>query len=554
MLNNFCKKPKLHSEVKFMIKNASLKQKFMVLSIASLAMLSAISWISLKGIGQLDVRINHGKEISEKTTHASTSILIMSDAIKSYILNPEDKSNIKRKENADDEYVKDIQTLIQDLGNSTLIGHLNTLAEMDANELNPVENQVMKLISEGQLEDGKKYLLEVYLPIRDKYEQKFLQFAAEAQNHSAQIIKEATEEKETTILRIIGSMLGGIILSIIANGALFISVINRLTQSLSSTSSIANKLVDRSQSVSKITETVSKGAVTSAEALQETVAAVEELSSMVQLTAKNAREAADLSNQSNQVAENGEVEIKNLIGSMKDIASSSKKISDIINVIDDIAFQTNLLALNAAVEAARAGEQGRGFAVVAEAVRSLAQRSASAAKDITNLIKESSGKVEGGQKTADSAGKVLTDIVKSVKQVLSLSDQIADASREQAAGISQITKTLNELDNNTRMNAKAATEMSSEMSSVKEESQETQNQIISLNSFVTGNKIVANNEFHSKSDRKNNKNQTQLKIVKATIDKKTNINKVKSSEKIKPEQVIPFDDDDFGKVGTTEGF
>jgi methyl-accepting chemotaxis protein len=164
-------------------------------------------------------------------------------------------------------------------------------------------------------------------------------------------------------------------------------------------------------------QNLSESASASAASLEETVAALEEMSSMVRMNSDNAKQAASLSSASSDAAHKGETEMSALLDSMKEISTSSKKIEEIINVIDDISFQTNLLALNAAVEAARAGEQGKGFAVVAEAVRALAQRSALAAKDINALIKESVAQIEHGTQQADRSGEVLKNIVISVKKV-----------------------------------------------------------------------------------------------------------------------------------------
>jgi methyl-accepting chemotaxis protein len=145
--------------------------------------------------------------------------------------------------------------------------------------------------------------------------------------------------------------------------------------------------------------------------------------------------------------------VKQVVHTMNGIQESSKKIADIIGVIDSIAFQTNILALNAAVEAARAGEQGRGFAVVATEVRNLAQRSATAAKEIKELIAESVDKVDNGAKLVDTAGKTMDDVVVSFKQVTELVTEISNASREQSSGIEQVTQAVGQMDEVTQQNA-----------------------------------------------------------------------------------------------------
>jgi len=190
-----------------------------------------------------------------------------------------------------------------------------------------------------------------------------------------------------------------------------------------------------------------------ASSLEETAAAMEELTSTVKQNADNARQANQLVvSASNHAVKGGEV-VGQVVQTMGAITESSRKIADIIGVIDGIAFQTNILALNAAVEAARAGEQGRGFAVVATEVRNLAQRSAAAAKEIKDLIVDSGSKVEAGSKLVDSAGATMQDIVVSVQRVADLMGEIASASQEQSQGIAQVNATVTQMDDATQQNA-----------------------------------------------------------------------------------------------------
>ncbi|WP_374034632.1 methyl-accepting chemotaxis protein [Bdellovibrio bacteriovorus] len=220
-----------------------------------------------------------------------------------------------------------------------------------------------------------------------------------------------------------------------------------------------------SEQLSLASQQLANSSTEAAASLEETVASLEELTSMVKLNAGNASQASDLSRNSQENAVKGDHEIQGLISAMTDINKSSRKIEEIIAVIDDIAFQTNLLALNAAVEAARAGEQGKGFAVVAEAVRALAQRSSQAAKEISSLIKNSVDQIEGGAVIADRSGIALKDIVDSVVKVSALNSEIASASSEQSEGIAQISRAMNQLDQATQSNAASAEEAaaSSEM-------------------------------------------------------------------------------------------
>jgi methyl-accepting chemotaxis protein len=197
-----------------------------------------------------------------------------------------------------------------------------------------------------------------------------------------------------------------------------------------------------------------------ASSLEETASSMEELTSTVKQNADNAQQANQLAASASQVAGKGGAVVSQVVTTMASINDSSKKIVDIIAVIDGIAFQTNILALNAAVEAARAGEQGRGFAVVASEVRSLAQRSATAAKEIKELIDDSVSKVDTGSKLVNEAGTTMQEIVQSIQRVTDIMSEITAASTEQSAGIEQINQAVTEMDNVTQQNAALVEEAS----------------------------------------------------------------------------------------------
>ncbi|MFT5532616.1 MAG: methyl-accepting chemotaxis protein [Burkholderiaceae bacterium] len=190
-----------------------------------------------------------------------------------------------------------------------------------------------------------------------------------------------------------------------------------------------------------------------ASALEETASSMEELTSTVKHNADNARQANQLAATASQIAVKGGAVVAQVVETMGSINESARKIADIIGVIDGIAFQTNILALNAAVEAARAGEQGRGFAVVASEVRNLAQRSASAAKEIKSLIGDSVEKVDAGARLVDQAGATMVEVVSSVKRVSDIISEITAASQEQTAGINQINQAIMQMDDVTQQNA-----------------------------------------------------------------------------------------------------
>jgi methyl-accepting chemotaxis protein len=206
-----------------------------------------------------------------------------------------------------------------------------------------------------------------------------------------------------------------------------------------------------------------------ASALEETASSMEELTSTVKQSADNARQANSLAMSASDVASKGGAVVAQVVDTMGAINASSKKISDIIGVIDGIAFQTNILALNAAVEAARAGEQGRGFAVVASEVRNLAQRSAAAAKEIKILIGDSVEKVDAGGKLVNQAGATMNDIVDSVRRVTDIMGEIMSAAQEQTTGIEQINEAISQMDEVTQQNAALVEEAAAASQSMQEQ-------------------------------------------------------------------------------------
>ncbi|HAT6804412.1 TPA: methyl-accepting chemotaxis protein II [Citrobacter amalonaticus] len=206
-----------------------------------------------------------------------------------------------------------------------------------------------------------------------------------------------------------------------------------------------------------------------ASALEETAASMEELTATVKQNADNARQASQLAQSASETAQHGGKVVDNVVKTMHEIAGSSKKIADIISVIDGIAFQTNILALNAAVEAARAGEQGRGFAVVAGEVRNLASRSAQAAKEIKALIEDSVSRVDTGSVLVESAGETMNDIVNAVTRVTDIMGEIASASDEQSRGIDQVALAVSEMDRVTQQNASLVQESAAAAAALEEQ-------------------------------------------------------------------------------------
>jgi len=226
-----------------------------------------------------------------------------------------------------------------------------------------------------------------------------------------------------------------------------------LTHTIANIKSSADTIATASSEIASGNLDLSSRTEQQAGSIEETASAMEELTSTVKQNADNARQANQLAVSASEVAVQGGAVVGQVVDTMGSINDSSRKIVDIISVIDGIAFQTNILALNAAVEAARAGEQGRGFAVVASEVRSLAQRSSAAAKEIKTLIDDSVAKVDVGSKLVQQAGETMNEVVASVKRVTDIVGEISSASQEQSAGISEVGQAITQMDEGTQQNA-----------------------------------------------------------------------------------------------------
>lgn len=307
------------------------------------------------------------------------------------------------------------------------------------------------------------------------------------------------EQIKASIFSIIGFGVLGIACALTIGFLITKKVMENLKAVNNEINAVGSELYNASNEISNSSQSLSVAATEAAASIEETSASTEEVSSMIKLNASNSEQAKTLAQDCQNRAKQGRVNVENLINSMNEISQSSKKIEEIINVIDDIAFQTNLLALNAAVEAARAGEQGKGFAVVAEAVRALAQRSSISAKEISSLIKDSVDKINTGFQVAKDSGESLHSIVEAVEKVTTLNVEIANASNEQSQGMTTINKSILELDKLTQQNAASAEETAASSELLNQKARQLHNQMQVLAFIIDGGVLTDKTNYNKAS-------------------------------------------------------
>ena len=318
-----------------------------------------------------------------------------------------------------------------------------------------------------------------YNPIMDANGRPFkvVKFAIDttAQVKASQALKEAVEQTQVVIEEAQGGNLTARIATADKDGQILQlceginSLLDNMAEVISQIRTSADAVNVAAREISQGNADLSSRTEEQASSVEETASTMEELTATVKRNSDNAVRANELASNAQEVAEKGGQVVTDVVHTMSAIQQSSNRISDIISVIDGIAFQTNILALNAAVEAARAGEQGRGFAVVATEVRNLAQRSASAAKEIKTLISDSSDKVRNGTQQVDQAGKTMEEVVSSIKRVAAIVGEISDASREQASGIEQVSLAVSQMDEVTQQNAALVEEAAAAAESLDEQ-------------------------------------------------------------------------------------
>ena len=419
------------------------------------------------------------------------------------------KSDAADSAKASSELIKKIEPLLLSQQEKDLFQQLMDMRK----EYSASRDGVMKLKSDGKAEEAAKLLDERFVPIANKYKEMAGQFVQMQRDYLDQKGKEIDAIEAASRVELIGLALLVCALGILCGWSLAASITGPLHRAVAAarrvaagdlsgaievtardeTGDLLQALKGMNESLLRIVARVRNGTdiigtasseiaagnqdlssrtEQQASSLEETASSMEELTSTVRQNADNARHANQLATAAADIAANGGQVVSQVVETMASINDASKKVVDIISVIDGIAFQTNILSLNAAVEAARAGEQGRGFAVVASEVRSLAQRSAAAAKDIKDLIGDSVEKVGTGTELVNQAGRTMDEVVASIRRVTDIVAEISAASAEQSAGIEQVNQAIAQMDQVTQQNAALVEEAAAASESMHHQSQE----------------------------------------------------------------------------------
>jgi methyl-accepting chemotaxis protein len=469
---------------------ANFKKQLWMLCGFLLVSIVFLGAVAIKGAEQIIEKLQNVSNIQLPAVRSMTLIDMRHDGLRAQILGAykglidKDPALIHEIAKETDEFVNDMKAQVEILKKLDLNQDTKKLIYDSLPELEAYYNNSLKMI-----ELAKENKLNQFQPEMAGFEHTFQVLEAKLEKLGEAIMHDANKHEDAgsqviVHIKLISSIciLIGIAFTLIfikRVTGMFTNVTSKISNTSANVGVASNELSNIANQFSNTTSEV-------ASSLQETVASLNEIASMIKKNSENAEKAFQLSQKNREIAEQGSKEITHLISAMKDISQSSKKIEVIINVIDDIAFQTNLLALNAAVEAARAGEQGKGFAVVADAVRSLAQRSAAAAKDISGMIRESVSKIEYGSKMADNNGKILNEIVSSVRNIAEINREISEASKEQSLGVDQINLAMNNLDQSTQDNTQTSALVAHNSGSLTKEAVQLDELVKDLNTFITG--------------------------------------------------------------------
>jgi len=463
-------------------------KKLLALNVAALAMSALLTVLLVRSTTSAARSLEDMASLTQEVSHAQDirkEMLVMGDSMRGFLLDPTQQKEWDAKMAADAALTKAVEGLLStavDPGRKRMAGQIG---QFDEQQLNPAENRVLEAARSDREQATRLYFGE-YLPLRTKQMAQVEALLREVEHTTtARASREidALESVKTLVYWFAGL---GLLLCLAAvawawrtTGAVSARIessVTALTTAMQQTTIAAAQVAGSAQSLAQ-------NSTEQASSLEQTSASMETMAALTRKNADNSRQAATMMGQTQQMVQDANAALREMVTSMRAIVESSDKVSRIIKTIDEIAFQTNILALNAAVEAARAGEAGMGFAIVADEVRSLAQRSAQAARDTAGLIEESVTNANRGNERVAQVSGAIQAITASAGQVKALVDAVSVASGEQAQGIEQVTRAITQMEKTTQTSAASAEESaaaSEELSAQSETSMEVVGQLSAL--------------------------------------------------------------------------
>jgi methyl-accepting chemotaxis protein len=473
-------------------------KKLVLLNLAALvtnvALIALLVW-NARGAHHTLVQVNASATVQADAGEIREQMVVMSDAMRGFLLNPANQEEYRRKKAADEQLVKTVDSLLSEVSDREYRDLIRQIGDLDEQQLDPLENRILDETRKDAKQAAHTYLTE-YLPIRqtqgglvDRLQKKSEdRFAAEMARAEAGLTRTSTVAMYAGGF-ILAVMLAAFVLS--ARATYLMS--GRISQNTESLSSAASGVLSASAQMAQSAHSLSSGATQQAASLEETSASMEEMAAMTRKNAQHATSAAQLVEEVAGRVRSSNAALGEMVASMAAIQESSHKVAHIIKTIDEIAFQTNLLALNAAVEAARAGEVGMGFAVVADEVRNLAQRSAQAAKDTALLIEESITNARDGAARVEQVAGAIGAITVSVDEVRSIVLEVREASSQQTSGIEQVSQAIVAMEKATQTTAATAEESAAASEELKSQAEQSMSVVRELGALV-GNREKRKNE------------------------------------------------------------
>ncbi len=444
----------------------TLRTKFLGGFAALLCMISALAFTSMRAMSSLnsalDQVVHRVSKRADRTSQLVENLVEISGRQQALLLHSilSDPSGVEQNrravadaEHRIDSLFTELATLIDSPGDRQLVQELQS----KVNQVRPLSDEVTQMIQKQQMTDALKLVTDKLLPAYEDLQRNSRDFLSNQRDKMASETMGVMADASST------RVLAFIFVCLTIGCSIMISwVVRQMNNALGS---MGSQVSDGAQQVARaavqmgsISQSLAQGASEQAVSLEQTSASAEQVNSMVQRNARSSREAAEHTNDANRLLTEANQKLEQMLVSMRDISSSSERISKIIRVIDEIAFQTNILSLNAAVEAARAGEAGMGFAVVADEVRNLAQRCSQAAKDTSGLIEESIQHSKTGKVRLDEVALAMRQVTDSAVQVQRLSNEVNAGSEEQARGIEQISRAILQIQQVTQQTAASAEE------------------------------------------------------------------------------------------------